>query len=90
MRGKESRILESQDEKEDSRQAPDMNKGERQASQVRLQNRGSFAILEEGCKQQSEWRYGSHESCMLGVGNNRTEAEIRNQNCLEALERKAL
>lgn len=90
MRGKESRILESQDEKEDSRQAPDTNKGERQASQVRLQNRGSFAILEEGCKQQSEWRYGSHESCMLGVGNNRTEAEIRNQNCLEALERKAL
>ena len=49
-----------------------MNKGERQASQVRLQNRGSFAILEEGYKQQSEWGYGSHESCMLGVGNNRT------------------
>lgn len=53
-----------------------MNKGERQASQVRLQNRGSFAILEEGYKQHSEWGYGSHESCMLGVGNNRTEAEI--------------
>lgn len=32
------------DEKEDARQAPDMNKGEQQASQVRLQNRGSFTI----------------------------------------------
>lgn len=78
------------DEKEDSRQAPDMNKGERPASQVRLQNRGSFAILEEGYNPQSEWGYDSHESRVLGVGNNRTEAEIQNQKCLEGLERKAL
>ena len=67
-----------------------MNKGEQPASQVRLQNRGSFAILEEGYNPQSEWGYDSHESRVLGVGNNRTEAEIQNQKCLEGLERKAL
>lgn len=67
-----------------------MNKGEQQASQVHLQNRGSFTILEQGYKQQSEWGYDSHKSCVLGVGINRTEAEIQNQKCLEALERKAL
>ena len=40
-----------------------MNKGERPASQVRLQNRGSFAILEEGYNPQSEWGYKSREPC---------------------------